>query len=580
MMKTQVHTVKKLIDRRGEMGATAIVVALFFSFIALPVGAVSVDVARLYVELQRVQAAADAAATAGVTFMPENFADAQKRAWEVAASNGFTDKSAVKVETGDKPTQLKVTVSSTVDNAFASTFGVPTSTMRRSALADFNGPAPMGSPCNNFGNEPAGSVLQGPRGTVIKAPTKANCPRTPEFWGSMSGPEVAKDQGSQFEVRKCDGGEDGCANGSAGAKNEEFDPRGYIYLVSVTPDAVGKSIDLQIYDPATVPGEYDCRDIPYSGSNGIGSNYPNRWTDDAYARYKREPGAFCAGDGTSAGKRFPSNVEVPTVTSFGLRAPINTLNPYTAPPVPGCAKQYPGYKENWAYWQRLTNGSGYYDDELSEYVHQWDSLCTFTPTEAGDYYLQVRTNVPEGNANAVYTQTGDNTSVKGNSINMFALRANSSAPAGAVSVSSFEKMRIFSNATGSVTTFNLVRVVPAAANKTLVVSFFDLGEGASNGSVRLIPPEDSNLGGNAPTCAVSGVANGTRSACMITGINSTSYNGKLQFMRVPLPNTYTCDISTRGGCWWRVEVNFGGNQVRDATTWGARIEGEPVRLVE
>ena len=54
-------------DSRDELGATAILVALFFSFIAIPLGAVSVDVARLYVELERVQAAADAAATAAAS---------------------------------------------------------------------------------------------------------------------------------------------------------------------------------------------------------------------------------------------------------------------------------------------------------------------------------------------------------------------------------------------------------------------------------------------------------------------------------------------------------------------------------
>jgi uncharacterized membrane protein len=52
----------RLSRRRDEIGATAIIVALFFAFVALPLGAIGVDVARLYVELQRVQAAADAAA--------------------------------------------------------------------------------------------------------------------------------------------------------------------------------------------------------------------------------------------------------------------------------------------------------------------------------------------------------------------------------------------------------------------------------------------------------------------------------------------------------------------------------------
>src|SRR5690606_10178125 len=116
---------------RDEVGATAVVVALFFSFIALPLSAVGIDLARLYVEIQRVQAAADAAATAGVTFMPDDFAAARARAIEVAEDNGYPNSgtSTVAVSVGERPTQLKVTVSSTVDNVFAKTFGVSTSTM-------------------------------------------------------------------------------------------------------------------------------------------------------------------------------------------------------------------------------------------------------------------------------------------------------------------------------------------------------------------------------------------------------------------------------------------------------------------
>ena len=64
--------------------------------------------------------------------------------------------------------------------------------------------------------------------------------------------------------------------------------------------------------------------------------------------------------------------------------------------------------------------------------HQWVALCTFTPSQAGDYYLQVRTNVALGGTRGrpgrlkgnptVYNQTGDDTSVHGSGNNRFALR--------------------------------------------------------------------------------------------------------------------------------------------------------------
>jgi len=53
----------------------------------------------------------------------------------------------------------------------------------------------------------------------------------------------------------------------------------------------------------------------------------------------------------------------------------------------------------------------------------------------------------------------------------------------------------------------------------------------------------------------------------------------LQTIRVPISGTYSCTTTSQGGCWWRVEVKFGSGDVNDATTWTARIAGEPVRLI-
>ncbi len=228
---------------RDEAGATAVIVALFFAFIALPLGAASVDVARLYVELERVQAAADAAATAGVTYMPDDLPKAKRaRPRDRRGQRLRHDAAAgvtVTVGVGAKPTQLRVTVSSVVENAFARSFGVPTSTMSRSAVADFNGPAPMGSPCNTYGNEPLGGSNRGTSsGSVLSKPALADCSSNPEFWSNIAGPNWPKGNGDQFMTRSCSGAVDGCT----GTKNNEFDPRGYFYIVRVQPGAVGKQV--------------------------------------------------------------------------------------------------------------------------------------------------------------------------------------------------------------------------------------------------------------------------------------------------------------------------------------------------
>lgn len=588
--------VSRLRRRRDEAGAIAVIVAMFFAFIAVPLSALSIDVARLYVELERVQAAADAAATAGVTYMPDDFTSAKARALDIAADNGFPNSGAtsVLVTAGDKPTQLKVTVSSTVQNAFARSFGIPQSTMSRSAVADFNGPAPMGSPCNAFANVPNGTTATstvvpmgyGPVASGILVPPPAICPVEPDFWGAISGPDVYKDEGSEFEARWCKGTEDNCTSG----KNNEFDSRGYIYLVRIGASAVGRPIDLQLYDPQFTGTGLRCADGP-SGTAISGANVNDYTPTDSADRYGKTTNSFCAGDDGSNSSSYNGSTEYPTITSFGLRSPVDTLDPYTAPPISTCVKQYPGWLPSSYTRSSLIKGNGAYNDKLARVFHQWTSLCTFTPSKAGDYYLQVRTNVALGGSETngvyagnmnVFNQTGDNTAVRGTGKNHFAVRAISSAPAGGVSVAAFERMRIYANATGAETEFNLLRVPPAAATKTLLITFFDVGEGAgSGGTVKIVKPSDSNLPTNIVGCIGAGVKTGSLTNCEVTNITSGSYNGQLQTIRVPIPSTYTCTVTSTGGCWFRVSVKFGsGNSVNDSTTWTAKIVGEPVRLIE
>lgn len=565
--------------------------AIFFTFLALPLCAIGVDTARWWVEAQRLQAAADAASTAGVTFMPDEFDKAKARALEIASSNGYSasNGATITVAPGPKPTQLKVTITKSVDNFFAKSFGVGTSAITRGAVADYNGPAPMGSPCNTFGNEPLGTTTRGPKDSQLTGmiPTLANCSTNPQFWANIGGPDWPKGNGDQFMTRTCGGtGVDGC-DGSG--KNTDFDPRGYYYVVRVGPGAVGKPVTVQLYDPAFVAQGDFCESGP-TGTAVDNDNWNAYTKTDAKTRYKKQgsgaTNSFCTGD--------VATTTVPTITSFGLRGTTNTNDPRNATPVSGCVRQYPGYPVADLTGPNLKNpAAGTSRDNLAKVFHQWVTMCTFTPTVAGDHFLQVRTNVKlnttspdgeggfQGNMN-VYNQSGDDTTVGGGGANRFAIRAYASGvTAGDLSVSAFERMPIYANANGANTEFNLVRVIPAAASKTLVFGFFDVGEAASGGTMQVLPPADSNMSSNIPNCEGSGKVNGTLIDCKITGIQSSGWNGKSQFIRVPIPNNYTCNTTTSGGCWFRIGVNFGaGNVVNDSTTWTAKIEGEPVRLIQ
>ena len=297
-------------------------VAAFAATIMMPLCAISVDVARWYVEISRIQNAADAAATAGVTFLPDDFASAKSTAITVAGRNGFPNSgtTSVSVSIGDKPTQLQVTISSNVGNAFGASFGVKSATIVRSATADFNGPAPMGSPCNTFGNEPQGAVsdatdpIRGPNTSVIVAPPGgAQCTSNPQFWGAVAGPDTNKQSGDQYMTRSCTSAADGCT----GTVNDEFDPRGYFYIVRVTAAAVNKSVTLQIYDPAWVDNGDTCTQTGPKAStkpNNIPFRDPmSTYTPtDGIARYNPSPNEYCTGDTLGGGT-------TPITTSYGLR---------------------------------------------------------------------------------------------------------------------------------------------------------------------------------------------------------------------------------------------------------------------
>ena len=576
---------------RTEHGYVAVLSALFVGFLVVPLCALSVDVARWYVEVQRIQNAADAAATAGVTYLPDDFAAAQSTAIAVAARNGFPNSgtSSVSVAVGDKPTQLRVTINSTIPNAFGSAIGLNLSTIYRSATADYNGPAPMGSPCNAFGNEPPGGSTgspRGPVGSVISAPPGgAVCTSNPQFWSAIAGPETPKGNGDQYMTRTCNTGNDGCT----GTVNDEFDPRGHFYVVRVNAAAVGLPLTVQLYDPAWVETGDNCEAAPSVNPTSLAlRNNMNPYTPDGINRYAMTAGTYCPGDVLNGGTN-------PITTSYVLRNPTDTYVPANGAPITTCVKQYPGYLKasntTGTLADKLTSGATNpaYQAEVAKVFHQWLDFCTFTPTQTGDYYLQVRTNVALGgnsdgeggyNGNAdVYNQAGDNASVKGSGNNRFAIRLKSAA-SGLVSVSGWQHMTIYANYSGAQTEFNLVRVIPAAATKTLLVGFYDVGDASNPGKITVLPPTDSNMSSTINNCVANGVVNGNLPGCQFTNVSSASgWNGKVQFVRIPIPNTYTCNATQAGGCWFRLQVSFPGG-VNDTTTWTAQLTGDPIRLIK
>ncbi len=146
-------------DRRDERGYVAALVALLLLTL-IGVSAFAVDAGHWYLVGQQAQRAADAAALAGVSQLPGDRPAAYARAYEFSAGNGFKNgvaDTSVTPSLDGAPTRLRVTVSRQVDNIFGPLLGVDSTTITKTAVADYAGPVPMGSPCNEFGDDPDGS---------------------------------------------------------------------------------------------------------------------------------------------------------------------------------------------------------------------------------------------------------------------------------------------------------------------------------------------------------------------------------------------------------------------------------------
>jgi Flp pilus assembly protein TadG len=610
------------VDQRGYV---AILVAVMIPTVFLVCAAFAVDTGNWYAQQKDIQSAADAAALAGVPYLPNDMTNATATAKTVASRNGYTDGvrgTTVTVSLGARPTQLKVIITTPVNNRFGQTFGDGTTTLSRTAVADYQGPSPMGSPCNTFGNEPSsggGTSSVTPIGTALAATgvRYANCSSNPSFWPTIEGPETDKQQGDRYQTLACASND---AQNCASNKNAEYNKLGYVMVVKVQSAAVNTPVTLQLYDPAYVGDDQFCTDLPSSGMSASMNPYVG---SDAASRYgpsgTSSTGApYCPGDDQPGG----SSTHLMT-TSFALRQQTDTLDPQKGAVVTGCVKQYTGQlAAPTADELSATKSSGGkkptqvanpdYNPQLASVFHNWTTLCTFTPTRSGDYYLQVQSDVAAGGTSTVQTGTTDpnngnkvyppiiysgNTNVgsssytpitTGNGDNSFSVRAvTATGHENDVSVSGYQSMAIFANATGATSTFNLIRVLPGAAGQFVTFSFFDVGDAANSGTVKVTPPTDG-LGtvktkpfpGN---CAAKGGNAGTgttSSTCTFTITNSAN-NGQIETMTIPIPGDYNCNYSSMGGCWYSVTISFsGGTSVHDVTTWDAQVVGDPVRLIQ
>ncbi|GAA1893692.1 pilus assembly protein TadG-related protein [Lapillicoccus jejuensis] len=529
--------------RRRDRGVVAVTTAILLTVLVGCCGAV-VDVGRWYLTQQQAQRAADAAASGGVVSLPGDPTAAYATAAALASSNGFPSAGGTTVTSqavGPGGNRLSVTVRTSVNNFFLPLFGIGRTNIATTATADYVKPVQMGSPCNEFGNDPSGSAVR-----------SSNCNATGQFWANIGSPAGTKVSGDAFTDNSCSSStSDGCP----GNVNTDFNSSGYYFTLTLTKPVT--DLRVEAFDPAFVAVGDTCT------LNGINANNDTKASPPAsgtiYASGSSNPA--CTGDVSFNG--------VPVTTQYTLRQATSTtvaLDPSTYAPMANCSTTFPGYNGDLSGIQDPAWGNG---DKVKSAVRaefrQWVPLCQpLGTTPAGTYYLQVQTSgVGADNAGGH---------------NRFSLRAYSGTDTSAqdgISISVSQRMAIYANIPASKTTFYLARVPAASAGRTLSIALFDIGDSTGPGVVSILDP----TGGSPKGCTGTGPVSGKLPSCAVT--SSSSFNGRWERISVPIPATYTCDDTDPLACWYRLSYDYGtGNQPSDTTSWTASVGGSPVRLIQ
>jgi hypothetical protein len=575
--------------------------------VLLGVSAFAIDVSYWQLTKNREQRAADAAALAGAVSFPGNPSAANSSAAGVASSNGYPVGSVTPVASdgscalganadttvcggpGDQPYQYQVTVKQRVNNYFGGIFGINNTVVAATATAEYLKPLSMGSPSNQYGNDPD-AVTSWPVSAGGGSPPNFY----PNFWANIAGGNSIKQNGDAYAAGYCGGSTDGCS-GTGANKNLDHKPDGYFYAVDFNDTA---TVNLQAFDPGFVQVGDNCQDgtANLAGAAALTDvpDYPEGDTNttDIAKRYAPVPGGaaqtnpgyqYCTGDNifTNNGVTGPA----PATTFTVLKSTVPG-DPNAATPVAGCDPiTYPGYSGNLV---PLLNSGGAVPGTsvpLATYFRQWVNLCQITGQAGDEYFIQI------------------NTDANSQGHNRFSLRAvTTGGQAAPVNLAANSYMGMYANVGGQSTQFFLARVPTAAAHHTLVLNFFDIGDAAagSTGTLKILPPSDSTgIGASFSGCTWTGAAAsgalgysnqtpvgpwGPATAindCVINGVNdvSANWNGQWSTVTIPIPSGYTCHDDDPQGCWVKINYQFTGG-ISDTTSWNAFLLGDPVRLTK
>jgi hypothetical protein len=386
----------------------------------LIVAAFAVDVGGWYAQTSRMQRAADAAALAGVVWMP-NQSKAETVARDTAERNGFkhdpTGTGVTVSVSSPGEAKLRVVISAPGD-VYLGRLVNDSVSFTRDAVAEYVLSVPLGSPRNYFGT---GTLDTNPSGN------DENLYLANSTWCTD------KVDGDRFQSRYFGNrpySDENCPSpppGSSSLLNTEYRPNGYEYYVEVPASRTGP-IEVRLYDARYSPGSGSPDSNLYSG--------PQTYTFTMF----------------SADDTPLDDSNNPIMNGTGGQ--------------PNCTRTF--------------TASSAFDSYTYLGATRWNTLCTITTAmPAGRYIVRVQNNPGQqfgagSNSFAIVAKYQSATP------GLCDGRTDSTCPR----VFGKDSISVFASQSSSTADFYLAEISPLHAGKQLQITLFDPGEGGNNIRIR------------------------------------------------------------------------------------------------
>ena len=543
-----------------QAGQIVVIFALMLTVLIGLMG-IALDTTYAWRESLRVQRASDAAALAGVVYMPNCFDtctnNAKDTATAAAAQNGFAVQPTVTTVTpasrSGNPRELDVTISTQVPTFFARIFGINNWTVTRSSRAVYITPVPMGSPQPYYGVAPSYKI--GSNTTTMTGPSSQAINPSNGFWATMLTPGAGAQSGDAFLAKRLNANQT-----TTTPANPTYDAADY-YDYDIQMPA-NTTADVWIWDPVfcNTDGRQATGDFWLSNTNPVSSYFSLYDT-------LNQPYVVGAQQLVGSSGTFFANEQYADSTAGGT----------VSGSVTDCRAGQSGITQtDPRYWH-----DKWWD--LSAYITANSAKNGTISGGTGGELFRLRTTTDPGDT------SGDNT----NAYNDFAVYVQTISGPGTPQVYGQGAMESYFLLPQSQTVdFYLAQIdQPSGAGKTIEIDLWDVGDvnNLSNATLQVLQPSGATwtpvTTGMSWTASKPTGSTSTAPCPNGSGSTITTYNGTKQYDGCWLTISITVNASyapLTTNEWWKIRytTGTGSDYATDLTTWQVNIRGNPVHLID